>query len=328
MVTEGITTKPVDPGQLVSPDDEVVDVKGLGSKIRLTRVDDVILDRKLAESMLELVQFVGERAIVNRQVADLQRAMIRGTFMPERVQLCVAHCKEDGLDYRMNGQHTSWAVLELPENEKPAYKVKLYKYTCETMNDVRQLYSTFDRNLARSMGNVINAYVLGQTGFEKFDASAIRHVAAGFALWRWEHAHERQKYDGDARGALMITEFRDLSIGVLNMLMGLGRTPEIGHLWRAPTIAAIFETRSKVIGDSNTFWKGIADGLGFETKTDPRLKLRTLLRETSLSVRGQHTRVSQEYMYRACILAWNAWREGRELAYIKAGQVTKRPRAK
>jgi hypothetical protein len=72
----------------------------------------------------------------------------------------------------------------------------------------------------------------------------------------------------------------------------------------------------------------VRDGIGVTSVTDPRAKLRDMLLSTSVGsangTRKQNERVAQEQMYRNCIQAWNAYREGRQMK--RFGSTTERPK--
>jgi hypothetical protein len=325
------TTRQVNPAVLVkdSHDIGVTDeVKEFGEKIRLNNISEVILNAELAATLLELTEVPFERPLNDVHVAYLQRAMLRGSFMAERVQLCRAKCKENGKSYRINGQHTCWAVYEQPKDTKPlALKVQMYYYTCETVDDIRKLYSTFDRNLTRSMNTVIKTYLLGRPGFEEFGPTLLNRVSSGFSAWRWEDMNQARQFDGEARAAMMLDTYREVTIRVCTYLNAIKPSKDTKHIFRGPVIAAIFETMNKAVTASREFWDGVVQGVGFDTKNDPRLKLRNYLCDHALTAKSKKSSNTED-MYRTCILAWNAWREKRELVALRPSGTVRRPKAK
>src|SRR5262245_6365516 len=90
---------------------EPQDVLELGEGLKLTRRGTEELSVDFATNLLNMAEFSSDRPLDDRHVARLLNAMKRGTFLPEQVQIIT--CTLNGKEYRMNGQHTSWARLEL-----------------------------------------------------------------------------------------------------------------------------------------------------------------------------------------------------------------------
>ena len=105
---------------------------------------------------------------------------------------------------------------------------------------------------------------------------------------------------------------------------------------RASIVAAMFTTFNKAVKDSKEFWDAVRDGIGFDQKHDPRLKLRNSLMTAKISQMGErHTNrkgsakvVLGEELIRWSINAWNAWRKGESLTVLRAHLKSDRPKAK
>ena len=97
---------------------------------------------------------------------------------------------------------------------------------------------------------------------------------------------------------------------------------------RKPVVAALYETFSALKVKGEDFWNAVGDGTGMSSRNDPRLRLRTSLMSSSTMKGSRSRHMPNEEMYRGCIQAWNAWRDGRELAAIRVSCEGKRLRAK
>lgn len=302
---------------------EILDVTSLGEGVRLTSTDSVELTKEYATEILELADFPGERPLRQRHVDRMLDAMRRGTFRWEWVSLITCRCKESvgdkpaGTLFRMNGQHTCWARIDLDSRARAP--VKMLRYTAQTEQDVRQLYASIDRGAARTKAHVIGSYLIDTDEFTGIKKKTLSVVAAGMARWLWESKDQRMRYDGDDIAFLMLTEHLVVCQTVCKF-MNILRENDHRHLFRAPVAAAMLAMFSKVPTKAAEFWQTVADGTGFERQDDARLRLRNYLMTTGVDVgRGSkmdHT-VDQETMYRACLTCWNAWRKDRTLRVIR-----------
>jgi len=301
----------------------------IGGNIDLVKRTEIVLTREKAAELLKLTEFVAERSLKTQHVADLQKQMVRGLFRPEHVILSTAYCQENKHTYRMNGQHCCWAILNLPTDINPNYRISLFHYKCKTLEDVRILYSTFDRNFARSATTVVNSILLGREGYEQYDQKALNLIVAGFSMWKWESYNERMRFDIDARCYIMDTEYYQLAHRILDFLQEHGQMRR--HIRRASVTAAMFETFQKCAADAVRFWESVTTGVGFESRKDPRLKLKEYLDHSSISMKGVgnslRKSVGQEDMYRTCVKAWNKYRSGEECSHLQLNQKN-RQRAK
>jgi hypothetical protein len=309
---------------------EVYDVSQLGSGLRVKRERKIRLNEGQATKILELKEFVGDRPLRNKHVISLARAMVRGTFRPEQVKLIT--CELDGDIYRMNGQHTAWAVLELvaTENEPKDFpiQVELLEYEADTEYDMRMLYSSIDRGTSRTRDNITHSYLAGTEEFGRFRARTLRLAPQGFSLWFWTARHDRLQHDADAVAYLLRTDHVDLATKVCAFLNRLSER-ECGHMMRGSVAGAMFATFHKAPQVASGFWGAVAEGTGIDDRQDPRLKLRNELMRTAVDSgggsRSEKKKVSQEFMFRQCLAAWNAFRENRTLQILKATERGKRP---
>lgn len=299
------------------PREPVLDIGSLGTGLELKQRKALDLTYAEAVKILEYPQFEGDRPLNDKHVIFLTRQMKAGMFRWEQVQIIV--CRYDGKDYRMNGQHTCWARLNMPEKNYPA-PAQLLRYEAASEHDMRQLYASIDRNKARSSGNVVVSYLAGRQEFIQFNKRILRALAEALAFWKWDLESQRLLHTPDDRAYLMLTDHYQLTTKVGNFINS-SKSADIKHLHRRPVIAAMYATFDKAPEIAAQFWKAVALG-EMLAKDDPRMQLRNKLLSSTIAAGGRAvtsdvTTTSSEEMFRWCILAWNAHRQGKPLKLFK-----------
>ncbi len=306
---------------------EVINVTALGEGLKHVATRKVNFTIAAADALLSMKEFVGDRFLKNSHVDYLLSAMKRGTFHPEWVNIVV--CKYHGESYRMNGQHTAWARTQMDEGYP--CEVTYLEYTAKDLEDMRTLYASIDRSSPRTRSNVITSYLAGTEEFADTKSNTLRMMPMGFAMWMWKSAHERGSHDGDDVAYLVKTEYYDLALKVATFLDKFS-SRDYRHLMRSSVIGAIFATFNRAPQIAVEFWTPVANGTGIDRVGDPRLKLRNELMRASVDTgagsRTDKKSVSQEFMYRQCIVAWNAYRDGRSLQLLKVAATGNRPGVK
>lgn len=298
------------------------------SKIELEYQKQTDLSYGEAERLLTLNALEGERPLRDHHVDTLTRLMQRGTFRPEFVNIVTCYVKETDKYYRLNGQHTCWARTNMPANW--SCRVTLSHYRCKTLADARQLYASIDRGAPRTKGNVINSYLQGTDQFDGCSAKVVQLLASGLAVWLYEF--RRTKPDGDELAHLLQTQHADLANHLIDF-MGRKIDKSENHMHRAPVFGALYATFSKSRTAAVEFWTPVRSGIGMDSLTDPRLKLRNALMNSVIQSKGGNagSRSTREAfsamdMYAWCLNAWNYFRRGDPCRHLKgliAGQLPK-----
>lgn len=312
-------------------DPETSGIKTLGEGVKLVKEDKVEFTKELAYELLEMPELAGDRNLIPAHVSMLLRQMERGTFRPEHVLLAVCRCNEScrdrdgkmhpaGTTWRLNGQHTSWARVEMDQPFRAT--VKHLRYTAKTAHDMRVLYGTFDRNKMRTRQNVMDSILDGRNEFSHLKRSHLKQLTQGFRVWRYLHSTEANQHDPEDDAYQILTEYQELFLKVADFVVTLQHR-DFRFLLRSPTVGAMFATFDKTPKIAREqFWEQVRDGVGFTDKNDPRNRLRTSLISTSVNsgggaVKSDKAAVDRETMYRWCLVAWNAFREGRPLKVMK-----------
>lgn len=335
---EEFTTRLISPEAIQMADTPVpIDVSdGLTYTERKVQLTAEFADKHLSLPALKEEDRNLERPLNDSHVATLLTAMLRGTFRPE--QCLLSTCTLDGVTYRTNGQHTCWArsfyadeMKKLHKRDNYAPEIKLLKYTAQSFDQLRDLYASTDRGLSRSQGHVVITRLFGTEEFKDVPRVTLRRLAEGLGCWRWEDGNERKRHDADDRAERLKTEYHDLAIQIARFL-GQGKPRVSKHINRAAVIGAMFATFEKGVKNATEFWEAVREGLGLTEKADPRHTLRNALMSASVALGSGSTTgkkaVSQEEMYRWCLLAWNAWREKRKLQQLKPVLGSPRPKVR
>jgi hypothetical protein len=304
-----------------------IDVDSLGSGDIPFTETKVKLTPKFCDRFLdELEEFEGERNKRDYWADHLASLMVRGLFRFEQVVLAMASL--DGVNYRLNGQHTCWARREFADDPTYSREVRLLTYTVQNKEDIRNLYTTFDQHGKRTRGHVVTAQLVGFNGWSDVSNQMINLTSQGYPMWKWEQPMERKTHDTREIAYLLKTENIELGVKVGKFLTDTASGKDGKLVRRAPVVAAMFGTWSKSGGASVDFWSAIVTGAGL-SKNDPRNRLRAELLSASVGsgdqTAGKKNR-TQEQMLRLCINAWNAWRAGEERTGLKANVSGPRPK--
>lgn len=267
---------------------------------------EIILTDAVAAAYIELPIFRGERLIVDQHVQALYDEMARGAFNPLLVTLATAEFA--GVTYKINGQHTCWAKY-FAEGYEP--RVREIKFKVNTAEDLRQLYASFDRNLARTDRHVTLIELANDPNLKDISATVIKFMSTAMKFWLFADSARRRCSPSDLAaliGSTHLDTFRSASMFYQKQALNQGCV----FMRRGAVGAALLETFNKVPTKAPDFWQPVCDGIGLDSKTDPRWQLRAFLQEVKLrssSTRGQRS-VTEEDMYNHCIPCFNKWRKG------------------
>ncbi len=287
---------------------EQLDVKIISDK-------QVNFSKKKAYEYLELDTFQGERAVNERHVQFLYSAWAAGRYQWSHVIIALCQC--EGKTYRINGQHTSWMRVNLPDDyfikrgEEP--RVREIVYSAANESQMRTLYSSFDQNKTRTPSHVFRALMAGTKQAEDLWPSSLNMLSAGMKHWLFEFK-DRWMINANDISALVADKHEQL-FRIVGLYIQQHYAEQV-WLRRAGVVAALFATFDKAGGKAPEFWDSAITGLGLTDKTDPRYVLHEYLgthgqgRNTASTARGLRNLTNAEDTYRICILAWNKWRKG------------------
>ena len=274
----------------------------------------VTLDTKRAAEYIDLPIFPGEREVVDSHVQFLYDEMLKGTFNHLLVVLSTAVL--NGVTYKINGQHTCWAVVYMAGKKKDySLQVREIRYRVANEEQLKLLYATYDRLKARSDTHVSKVFLIGTKAAEGVANKLLSKLTGGFKFWFIDSDEARRRISPEQMAALIQREHTQLFNTV-----GQFTSKYLSNViaTRQPVLAAMLATFDKVPTKAPEFWTAVIEGLGLTTKTDPRYVLRESLMKVSTKVskytasnsKREKRYMTNEEMYRICISAFNKWRKG------------------
>ena len=274
----------------------------------------ISLDAVSANWLLNEVRpFVADRPLSKPHVAKLVSEMVQGHFLPEITTIMVA--KMGSVTYRLNGQHTATAVLEITkENEKFVLPgVALLTFTVKDEEELRLLYARIDRGAMRNNFDVMISLLSGTAEFSDVSRRILKLLPLGLAYQRFEDSTQRKFYAGENASRDVLGVYLNLSQLIGTFMGGLNyREIHHGHMFRGPVVAALYATFAVDQEDAERFWQAVATGVGFESENEPASRLRQLLKDTKIAggVYQQSLKrtLGAEDLYRVCLYSWNGFR--------------------
>jgi hypothetical protein len=271
----------------------------------------VTLDERKASEYIALPVFKGERDVSEDHVQFLYNELRAGMFNPLLVVLSV--CVMGDTIYKINGQHTCWAVLFMTEHDaKFSIQVREIRYKVDTVDQLKVLYGTYDR-LAKRDDRMVTKILLVETPeTEGIPASIIQRVIPGLKFWLFDNSSDRARCTPPQVASLVRNHHAELFRRVCNFLQAHNEP----IVRRAPTLGAMFATFDKLPHKAVDFWEPVCTGLNMDSKNDPRWRLRDLLLNSALniSIASNKRAVDAEALYRCSISAWNKWRTGESVS--------------
>lgn len=291
-------------------------VSGLDSALEYKIISDTMgnLTKAKAYEFLELKTFTGERAVRENHVQFLFDEQTSGRFLWHHVLIASAVLGQE--EFRINGQHTCWMRVNVPEKDEPVKaEVRFIKYRVDSSDHLRKLYSAFDRNAPRTVGHVSNVMLIDTTAGRELPRSTITQMVAGFRIffaedWRTANANPNEL-------ASIISNSYAEVFNVAGHFLAQHRD-EHSFIRRASVAAAMLATFEKAVKPSGDFWEPVFTGLGLNEAQDARYQLRNyLMTHGNTAGNRDMIKVSAEDMFRVCVQMWNRWRKGEKVHMVK-----------
>jgi len=300
-------------------------------KYKIISDEDINLTKEAAFRYLELDKFLGEREVRERHVQFLFDEWSANRFLWQNVIVASAKIVGGDTEYRINGQHTCWMRVCVPERLEPLdCRVRAMVYSVQDQEQLRTLYSVFDRGAPRSSDHIGKVILLGTKAADGIQSRFLSLLISSFRIF-WNP--ESRSADIARRTPLSMNDWCGIIENNYSLIFNtVGRWISNrgieGNSWakRSSVIGAMFFTFEKNVEASDEFWGRVLDGVNLTTQSDPRWQLRNYLMTHGHSLTSGLEKVGQEDMLRVCLNLWNHWREGKQLTVVK--NVNERPKAK
>lgn len=131
----------------------------------------------------------GERDLKNARLKFIAALLFDGLF--NRCEWGVCHCKEDGKDYRVNGQHSAHQLRRVLNGELESkvfpegVPVTLTKYECDNKRDLIDVFDQFDQHQSsRSADDKLGIYMAQYQDLAGIDKKLVSKVLTGVDFGR------------------------------------------------------------------------------------------------------------------------------------------------
>lgn len=265
---------------------------------------------KLATEFMEMEGAHVDRPLSEKRVQAYKKAVLDGRFRP--VTWAKAFCEAKNAIYRVDGKHTSTLFATMIENIQ-SYNLSaiITEYHCPTLEDVADLYSTFDSHLqSRTASDINRSCAAIDPQLMNLDIPFLNLVVSAldmdksFGSWGKRPRAER---------AEDLWENVDIVLWTKDILKC--KSEPTKKLWRVPVVAAMIGTYRKNKQQADIFWSSVRDEIGPTPHCADRVLARFLTQThaTKSHVHNVKKITDREYLAK-CIHAWNAWRKNQVLA--------------
>lgn len=271
----------------------------------------IYFSKEKAFEFLELETFEGEREVRQTHVQFLFDEWMAGRFLWHNVTLASAVLGNK--EYRINGQHTSWMRVNVPDSKEPVEgaQITFRRYKVKDAEQLRAIYSAFDRNAPRTVGHITKVLLIDSAAGHEIPGSYFPFLAAGFRLFQYPSGSK-----GYQVSLVEMLETIKQKYETLFQQVGLFFTNHYSDcVWmrRSSVVGGMFSTFDKGLKVATEFWTPVVTGLELDEKTDPRYRLRAFMESHGHTAARGKEHVGAEQAFRICLIAWNHWREGNEV---------------
>lgn len=269
-----------------------------------------IADHQLVERFKTMTRFGGDRLLSKARCTKLRSLLEEGKFRTCAWAVC--KCLADGKEYRINGQHTSHVLAEF-NGSLPAVFVTVERYEADTLEDVAELFATFDpRWSTRTTTDTNHAYAQSNAILASLPPRIIN--LTGTALAAHHKLFNHKMISQELRGRL-IGKNAAFAQWLNNLEVSSNQK---AHLHRGNTMAAMYATFLVDQDCATKFWSEVRDGSGATPSAPTRMLEIFLLKSSAKS--------DDNEVYAKCIHAWNSYRNGvQSLGVLKWYPAAPRP---
>ena len=241
-----------------------------------------------------------ERELEPKRVKELVGRLKDGVWIP----CSWATVEFNGVKYRMNGQHSSHAMLEAADYLPDELAIHLDHYRAETGEQMAALFRQFDaRFSARSKADVSGAYQGLIPEIRGISRGKAKLCIEGVA-W-YERAIEGLPVpSGDELYSMFFANKYHGFIRWADKILSI-KTPE---MQRAPIVGAMYATFIASESGAQEFWSHVAKQ-DLADDSDPRSVLAAELVRVKEGQKDAQPPTPAEF-YAKCVKAWNAFRSG------------------
>jgi hypothetical protein len=164
---------------------------------RKVKVETVPLTPEVAARFANLTPLPGERSMKQSRMSYLSTCLLRGKFSSPDWALGI--CREDGQSYRLDGQHSSHTLVNLPVGATfPDLEVTISTYEFDSMDaDASDLFNLFNNpRSVRSNGDMMGIYRAKFPELQDYSREFL--VTVGNGLHEYESQRKKKAKAKDA----------------------------------------------------------------------------------------------------------------------------------
>lgn len=258
----------------------------------------------IAKEWMGLPCIPHDRPLSERRLEIYKKLLAEGKFRPVTWAKCL--CEEDNVVYRINGKHTS-TMLAGMNGDLPEFFATVESYGCEKIEDLPQLYATFDsKTQSRNPSDINRTFAASNPDLVDLPSKTVNVVVSGLGYAKWQ----------DGSYGKQSAERAELILENVEFALWFRETAVMGRpamLYRGPVAAAMYLTWSKSKKDATTFWESVQHETGTTPDCPDRVLAKWLLLCSVNAGKGAERSPSRkaeprEFFVKS-ILAWNAFRK-------------------
>ena len=271
----------------------------------------VMLTPEYAQQILSICAYPHQRTVRQTWVLELSEIIKAGQFATTMVT--IAACPALDAVYLVDGYHRLSAIVQA---EMPAC-VLVNVVTCKSMKEVGELYSRLDRGLPRTVADGLIAR--NMPALTDVPISTLRQAIAAYNVMKG--GFRKDPTVTRRRGSDEKIEHLNEWLPELRLYVDtIACAPRTIYrrLCTSPIMAVGLVLMRHQKDKAYTFFKGVAmmDNLQIDS---PQYAMLTKVLASDVGVR----KIGTATMSRCVAACWNAYYEGRSLAYVRAGDITK-----
>jgi hypothetical protein len=276
------------------------------SLFRLKTSTSMPLTRQVLDDFRQLPPSPTERDLNEKRVERLSEKITTGRAIPFQWASAVLNGKE----IRVNGQHSSEALVRM-NGEMPAdLQVHRDVYEVDTNEGLVHLFRQFDERMSgRTPLDVSGAYLKLEPALANVDPNVAKLAAEGIA-WYDSVVVGGRKVVNDDRYAI----YSDAAVHEFMIWADVLFSSKTRELTILPVVGAMWATWQVNIPETKTFWDLVARGGVIGDDAHPTTQLDDALRAMREKTRE---RAKPAQIYGGSIAAWNAYRSNNKVKTLK-----------
>jgi hypothetical protein len=278
----------------------------MGAHFKLINSETVDVTPQLAADFASMAASQTERDLSSKRLNYLKDAILGGTAIA--FTWAKAKIAETGETYRVNGHHSSTMLSRLNGEMPSGLKAHIDTYEVPDKESLGRLFQQIDsRQSARTIADISGAWQGLQDDLVAVPKDAARKAIEGH-IWFQKNKVGNEVPTGDSRFSLFSDQTLHPFIKMAGRVLSL-KTPE----FTTPVVAAMFGAFERNPEEAEKFFGDVAKQGGGNDAHHPASVLDAWL----IDAREQREdKPKEQEVYYAAALAWNAFRNHRDLDRI------------